>query len=89
MKTYDKGDRIPVRAQQMWLILTAQAVLKPDGDYEEGAGWSGWGRGIISYGGLAIQMGMNPKAGVTFQGILVCSGSTVSKKDYLHSMQSL
>jgi hypothetical protein len=66
MKKYDRGDRIPVRAQQMWLILTAQAVLKPDGDYEEGAGWSGWGRGIISYGALATQMGMNSKAGVTF-----------------------
>ncbi len=66
MKIYQKGDRIPVRAQQMWLILTAHAVLKPDGEYEAGQGWSGWGPGIITYGGLAIQMGMDPKAGFTF-----------------------
>ncbi|MBW3243504.1 hypothetical protein KUV57_12595 [Epibacterium sp. DP7N7-1] len=66
MKQYVKGDRIPVRAQQMWLILTAQAVFKPDGEYERGAGWSGWGPGIITYGDLAKEMGMSPKAGFTF-----------------------
>lgn len=65
MKKYEKGNRIPVRAQQIWLILCAHAVLKPDGEYEPSGGWSGWGRGIITYGDLAKQMNMNPKAGVT------------------------
>lgn len=65
MKAYVKGDRIPVRAQQIWLILAAHAVLKPDGKHEAGAGWSGWGSGKITYGDLAKEMGMSPKAGVT------------------------
>ncbi|WP_417699892.1 hypothetical protein [Pseudophaeobacter sp.] len=65
MKEYSRGDRVPVRSQQIWLILTAHAVLKPSGEYEEGAGWSGWKPGLITYGDLAKQMGMDPKAGMT------------------------
>ncbi|NOD84026.1 hypothetical protein [Ruegeria sp. HKCCD6119] len=65
MKFYKKGDRIPARAQQIWLILTAHAVLKPDGIYEEDSGWSGWGKGLISYGDLAVLMGMDKRAAVT------------------------
>jgi len=65
MKTYKRGDRIPVRAQQIWLILTAHAVLKPNRDYEEGGGWSGWGLGLITYGDLAEQMGMDRQAANT------------------------
>ena len=65
MKTYEKGDRIPVRAQQIWLILAAHAVLKPNGDYKKNAGWSGKGKGLITYGDLAEQMGMDRKAAVS------------------------
>lgn len=74
MKYYKKGDRIPVRAQQIWLILTAHAMLKPDGDYKRDDGWSGWGSGKITYGNLAIQMGMDPKAGVTLSKHLAVIG---------------
>jgi hypothetical protein len=65
MKEYKSGDRIPMRTQQAWLILSAHAVLKPVRDYEDGAGWSGWEVGLITYGDLAEQMGMNRRAAVT------------------------
>jgi hypothetical protein len=65
MKKYKKGDRIPVRAQQIWHILTSHAVLKPDGQYESDGGWSGWGKGLITYSDLAEQMGMSRNAGRT------------------------
>jgi hypothetical protein len=64
MRTFAKGDRIPLRVQQVWTILTAHAMLKPDGQNEAGAGWSGWGPGIVTYGDLAKQMGYDPKAAV-------------------------
>jgi hypothetical protein len=65
VKRYAAGDRIPVRAQQIWLILTAHAVLKPERSAEGNGGWSGVGRGLITYGDLAEQMGMSRKAAVT------------------------
>lgn len=65
MKTYKRGDRIPERAQQIWLILAAHAVLKPDRPNVTGRGWSGKGKGLIAYGDLAEAMGMSAKAGLT------------------------
>lgn len=65
MKTYQRGDRIPERAQQIWLILTAHAVLKPQRPNEPGVSWSGKGKGLITYGDLAEAMGMSVKAAVT------------------------
>ncbi len=66
MKHYEEGNRIPVRSQQVWNILAAQATLKPIREkYEADGGWSGWGKGLITYGDLAELMGMNRKAGFT------------------------
>ncbi len=63
MKLYEKGDRIPVRAQQAWNILVGHASFKPTGTHD--LGWSNVGVGLITYSDLAIQMGMDSKAGVT------------------------
>ena len=81
MKVYQKGDRIPVRAQQIWLILTAHAVLKPAGKYKKKVGWSGWRPGLITFGDIADQMGMNRKAGVTLVRHVALLGYYCQKND--------
>ena len=59
LRHYGRGDRLYVQAQQIWLILSAHAVLrrKEKGD--------GIGKGLLTYGDLAEFMGKDRKAGIT------------------------
>lgn len=57
LKHYGQGDRLYTQAQQIWLILAAHAVLKPD--------TSDWGEGYITYGDLAELMGKSRQSGRT------------------------
>jgi hypothetical protein len=56
LRRYAVGDRIYVQAQRIWLVLTgfvSSPIRKPS-DPE-----------TITYGELAVAMGMDPRAGVT------------------------
>ena len=58
VKTYGRGDRVYVQAQQIWLILTARAMLcRPIGPSPRDK--------LLYYGELAETMGKDPKAGIT------------------------
>jgi len=57
MKSYGKGDRLYVQAQQIWLVLTSIASLKTN--------HSQVGKGMITYGDLASLMGKSNLAGRT------------------------
>lgn len=50
-KRYERGDRIYVRAQQIWMILVAHAGMNPDA--------------TITYGEVAERMGYDARAGHT------------------------
>ena len=58
IKSYGKGDRVYVQAQQIWLILTAHAMLRrPAGpDHRDS---------LLHYGDVAATMGKDRKAGIT------------------------
>lgn len=58
MKTYGKGDRVYVQAQQIWQILTAHAMLRrPVGRSLRDS--------LLHYADLAELMGKHRKAGIT------------------------
>ena len=58
LKTYGKGDRVYVQAQQIWLILTARAMLCPPMGPD-------LRKSLLYYGDLADAMGKDRKAGIT------------------------
>jgi hypothetical protein len=53
IKTFDAGDRIYVRAQQVWLILVAFVMSRQEGTPR-----------TLTYGDLAEKMGYDRRAGV-------------------------
>lgn len=55
LKTYGKGDRLEVQAQQIWLILTARAMLCPPTGCD-------LRKSLLYYGDLAEAMGKDRKA---------------------------
>ena len=59
VRQYKKGDRVYVQAQQIWLILTAHAVLRSKTKR------NGFRKGLLSYGDLAELMGKDRRAGIT------------------------
>ena len=61
MKRYGPGDTLPKQAQQMWLVLTSIAVLKPQ---NKTAKWRQEG-GLVSYGETAELMGKQKLAART------------------------
>ena len=59
LKTYGKGDRLEVQAQQIWLILSAYAMLRRPSSWPERRD------SLLSYADLAELMGKDRKAGIT------------------------
>ena len=58
LRTYGKGDRVYVQGQQIWLILTAHAMLcRPFHPNHRDS--------LLHYGDLAEIMGKDRKAGIT------------------------
>lgn len=58
LRTYGKGDRVYVQAQQIWMILTAHAMLRRPARSDERDG-------LLHYGDVAQTMGKDRKAGIT------------------------
>ena len=58
-REYGRGDRLYVQAQQIWIILSAHAVLRGKESL------NGLPKGLISYGDLADLMGKDRRAGHT------------------------
>ena len=54
IRKFALGDRVYVRAQQVWLILVAH-VMSTSGH---------WRRRLLTYGELAVRMGHDPRAGI-------------------------
>ena len=59
VRHYGRGDRLYVQAQQIWLILSAHAVLRGEESL------NGLPQGLLSYGDLAELMGKDRRAGIT------------------------
>lgn len=59
VRSYGRGDRLYVQAQQIWLILSAHAVLRRKEKLD------GLPKGLLSYGDLAELMGKDRRAGHT------------------------
>ena len=59
VRHYGRGDRLYVQAQQIWLILSAHAVLRGEESL------NGLPQGLLSYGDLAELMGKDRRAGHT------------------------
>ncbi len=56
LRRFKKGDRVYVRAQQVWLVLTSK-VMSSDRDWRRPT--------VLTYGDLALAMGLDPRAGLT------------------------
>jgi hypothetical protein len=54
IRKFALGDRVYIRAQQVWLILVAH-VMTTNGD---------WRRRVMTYGELAVKMGHDSRAGI-------------------------
>ena len=53
IKKFVKGDRVYVRAQQVWVVLVAFVMSKPERSQR-----------TMNYGDLATKMGMDSRAGI-------------------------
>ena len=59
VRRYGQGDRLYVQAQQIWIILSAHAVLRGEESL------NGLRKGVLTYGDLAELMGKPRRAGYT------------------------